>query len=94
MAGRILRCTTVAGMTDALYPVFQEGMWYGLGLMVHDVPGLCGGTVWIGHSGGVPGVRVVLAYAPDRDAVVAVALTGEGSAKATANLLLSALEHD
>ena len=34
----------------------------------------------------------MLAYAPDLDAIVAVALTGEGSAEATANLLMNALE--
>ena len=43
------------------------------------------------HSGGGPGVRAVVAYAPRQRAFVAVALTGDGSAEAAANLLLKAL---
>lgn len=92
LAGRIVQRATVADMVDALYPMFQDGMWYGLGMMVYDVPGPSGSRIWIGHSGGIPGARAVLAYAPDLDAIVAVALTGEGSAEATANLLMNALE--
>jgi D-alanyl-D-alanine carboxypeptidase len=92
LAGRIASRAAVADMVEALYPMFEEGTWYGLGLMVYDVPGPADSTIWIGHSGGVPGARAVVAYQPDREAIVAVALTGEGSAEATANLLLNALE--
>lgn len=92
LAGLIVPRRSVSQMVAELHPMFQDGMWYGLGLMVYDVPGADGGMVWIGHSGGVPGARAVLAFAPDRDAIVAVALTGEGSAEATANLLFEALE--
>jgi D-alanyl-D-alanine carboxypeptidase len=92
LAGRILPPETMRTMTGDLYPMFQEGMWYGLGLMVYDVPSASGETVWIGHSGGVPGARAVVAYSLDHEAIVAVAMTGEGSAEASANLLFSALE--
>jgi D-alanyl-D-alanine carboxypeptidase len=92
MAGRILPRETVAGMLSELYPMQQPGLWYGLGLMVYDVPGTDGTSVWIGHSGGTPGVRAVVAFAPEREAIAAVALIGQGSAEATANLLLQALE--
>ncbi|NOR62457.1 MAG: serine hydrolase [Rhodobacteraceae bacterium] len=91
MSGRILPRETVARMLAELYPMHQDGLWYGLGLMVYDVPGP-EAALWIGHSGGVPGARAVLVYAPEQDAIVAVALIGEGSAEATANLLLNALE--
>lgn len=92
LAGRIVSQPTVADMTADLYPMFQEGLWYGLGLMVYDVPDTNGGAVWIGHSGGVPGARALVAYDPDRAAIVAVAMTGEGPSEATANLLFNALE--
>jgi D-alanyl-D-alanine carboxypeptidase len=92
LAGRIVSQATVADMTADLYPMFQEGLWYGLGLIVYDVPDPNGGAVWIGHSGGVPGARALVAYDPDRAAIVAVAMTGEGSSEATANLLFNALE--
>jgi len=94
MAGRILPRETVTRMLTDLYPLSQNGVWYGLGLMVYDVPGPDGTSVWVGHSGGTPGAHAVLAYAPAQDAIVAVALTGDGSAEATANLLLDALERD
>jgi D-alanyl-D-alanine carboxypeptidase len=92
LSGVILPPETVRAMIRDLHLMFQEGIWYGLGLMVYDVPSASGETVWIGHSGGVPGARSVVAYSPDHEAIVAVALTGEGSAEATANLLFSALE--
>jgi D-alanyl-D-alanine carboxypeptidase len=92
LAGRIASRAAVADMVEALYPMFQDGTWYGLGLMVYDVPGPAGSTMWVGHSGGVPGARAVVAFEPDHEAIVAVALTGEASAEATANLLLNALE--
>jgi D-alanyl-D-alanine carboxypeptidase len=47
--------------------------------------------LWIGHSGGAPGVKAVFAYSPADHAIVAVALSGDGSAEAAANLLMGAL---
>ncbi len=91
-SGRILPRETVASMVADLSPMDQPGLWYGRGMMVYDVPGADGPTVWIGHSGGVPGAKAVAAWVPSMDAVVAVALTGDGSAEASANLLLSALD--
>ncbi len=92
LAGRIVSQATVADMTADLYPMFQDGLWYGLGLMVYDVREPDGHVVWIGHSGGVPGARALVAFDPERAGIVAVAMTGEGSSEATANLLFNALE--
>ncbi|WP_428390162.1 serine hydrolase domain-containing protein [Mucisphaera sp.] len=92
MACRILPQETLELMLSELFPMHQQGLWYGLGVMVYDLPSPGGETVWIGHSGGVPGARAIIAFAPDLDAIVAVALTGEGSAEAVANLLFSQLE--
>jgi len=92
MEGRVLPRETVSRMLAELYPMPQAALSYGLGLMTYDVPGPDGTTLWIGHSGGVPGATTVVAYAPALDAIAAVALTGDGSAEATANLLLGALD--
>ena len=46
---------------------------------------------WIGHAGGLPGAKAMVAYSLEKQAYVAVALAGEGSPEATANLLLSGL---
>ena len=50
-----------------------------------------GARTWIGHSGGSPGIKAVVAFSPGDQAFVAVALTGDGSAEACANLLLTRL---
>ncbi len=92
LGGRILDEATLDLMLEDPFPMFDEGLWYGLGLMVFDVPTDLGTELWIGHSGGAPGARAILVYSPEKDAIVAVALTGEGSVEATANLMLRALE--
>ncbi|UTP40246.1 beta-lactamase family protein [Phenylobacterium sp. LH3H17] len=77
-----------------LYPMTGVGpAHYGLGVMVSD---LAAGDpratdTWLGHAGGLPGAKAVIAYSLETQAYVAVALTGEGSPEATANLLLSTL---
>jgi D-alanyl-D-alanine carboxypeptidase len=61
--------------------------------MLYEVPKANGGTqVWLGHSGGCPGIKAVVAHAPEAGAFVAVALNHDGSAEATAHLLLKALK--
>lgn len=66
---------------------------YGLGVMVSDLSAAdpAATDVWLGHSGGLPGARSVVAYSMQTRAFVAVALTGEGSPEATASLLLQDL---
>jgi len=71
------------------YPMFEPGTFYGLGVMLYDVGDAH--INWVGHSGGAPGVKAVSIYAPGQNAFAAVALTGDGSAEATANALLKAL---
>jgi len=53
--------------------------------------GLVAQTTWVVHSGGGPGVKAVVVWSPARQAYAAIALTGEGSAEATANRLFAAL---
>lgn len=67
--------------------------FYGRGVMLYEVPKSDGGTqIWLGHSGGCPGIKTVVTYAPEAGAFVAVALNNDGSAEATAHLLLKALK--
>lgn len=87
LAGRVLRFDTIAGMTSILYPMFDAGTWYGQGIMVIDVPD-DRRTVWLGHLGGAPGTSAALVWSPADRAIVAVALSGDGSASAVANGLL------
>lgn len=88
--GRLLKPETVQTLFAALYPMFDAGTFYGLGVMAFEVPQPDGGkAVWLGHAGGTAGAGAVVFYSPADRTFVAVALTGDGSATATANLLLS-----
>ena len=94
LSGQILEKATVKQMLDDLYPMFENGLYYGLGLMAYDVPGEVGSQLWIGHSGGAPGARAILVFSPEKQSIVAVAMTGEGPAEAAANLMFGALQDD
>jgi D-alanyl-D-alanine carboxypeptidase len=90
LGGRLLKRETVRAMFATAYPMFDAGTFYGLGAMAFEVPQPNGDkTLWLGHAGGTPGAGAVALYSPADRTFVAVALTGDGSATATANLLLA-----
>ncbi|WP_332678624.1 serine hydrolase domain-containing protein [Brevundimonas sp.] len=91
LSGELLRRETVRSLLAQPRQMFGAPTWYGQGMMLYDVPAPQGDLFWIGHSGGAPGVKAVVVWSPARQAYAAVALTGDGSAEATANLLLAAL---
>jgi D-alanyl-D-alanine carboxypeptidase len=90
LGGKLLKQETVQAMFGKLYPMFDAGSFYGLGAMAMEVPQSDGSSsLWLGHLGGTPGASAVVAYSVKDGVIVAAALTGDGSAAATANLLLS-----
>lgn len=91
LEGRLLKPATVKAMFGTLYPMFDAGTWYGLGVMVLDVSDASRHDVWFGHAGGAPGASAMVAYSPADHAIVAVALTGDGPAAAVANGVLKSL---
>jgi D-alanyl-D-alanine carboxypeptidase len=90
LSGKLFQVNT-ATLFSTLYPMFDKGTYYGRGIMVYDVPSAGESAMWIGHSGGTPGAKAVVAYSVNDKAFVAVALNTDGSAEATANLLLKQL---
>lgn len=89
---QVVSRATLRRMIQRLYPMFGNPPYYGLGVMAYEVPQPTGAPkLWIGHSGGAPGVKAVFAFAPSDRALVAVAMSGDGSAEATANQLVRAL---
>jgi D-alanyl-D-alanine carboxypeptidase len=89
LSGKLLKQETVQAMFGKLYPMFDAGSFYGLGVMAVEVPAPDGSKdLWLGHLGGTPGASAVVAYSIRDRTVVAAALTGDGSAAAVANLLL------
>lgn len=91
LGARILKPETTAGLLRTPYPMFDPGTFYGLGLMLYDIPAQGSNLYWVGHGGGAPGVAAQVAWSPRDKAFVAVALTGEGAPAAYANALLRAL---
>lgn len=91
---RLLGQENTARLFERLYPMFDPGTYYGRGVMLYVLPdGNDGTRVWLGHSGGTPGAKAVVAYAEAEQAFVSVALSGDGSAEAAANLLLKQLSN-
>ena len=89
LGGKLLKQDSVQTMFGKLYPMFDAGSFYGLGAMAVEVPDTNGTkSLWLGHLGGAPGASAIVAYSVEDAAIVAAALTGDGPAAATANLLL------
>ena len=92
---KILKPETVRGQFERLHPMFDKGTFYGRGVMVYDVPiDESRRLSWLGHGGGAPGSKALVVYSVDARAFVAVALNNDGSAEATVNLLLKALNQE
>ncbi|MBI1339599.1 serine hydrolase [bacterium] len=93
LGGELLSPGMTQAMVERLYPMFGQPPGYGRGLMVYELPAEPGrgADVWLGHSGGAPGVKAIVAYSLAEKTFVAVALTGDGPAEAAANLLLKQL---
>jgi D-alanyl-D-alanine carboxypeptidase len=93
LGNKLLKRSTVESMFHILYPMFDPGTWYGLGVTALDVPQPDGTTkLWLGHAGGTPGAGALVVYVPEQRVFVAVALTGSGSAAASVNFLLRAID--
>ena len=94
LGGRLHGAPMLRRRFARLYPMFGgRTEFYGLGVMVTDLGAADPRRhdVWLGHDGGLPGAKATMVYSIEKRAFAAVALTGEGSPQATANLLLQAL---
>jgi len=92
LTAQLLTEENTISLFESLYPMFDNYTFYGRGVMLYSLPGSTSGNkIWLGHSGGTPGGKAVVVYSPKEKAFVAVALTGDGSAPATAQLLLKQL---
>lgn len=109
MQGKLVRTATRDIMLATLYPMFDPGTFYGLGVMMVETPVLNNGPnngpnigrseqqgggqngrqkTWLGHSGGMPGVKAFVMIDPETHDYAAVALTGDGPASAIAYQML------
>ena len=90
LSHRLLSSTTLERAFARLYPMFDNGQYYGLGVMLYEFDDHGRHRRWLGHSGGAPGFKAVVAMDLESRAVVAVAVNADASAEASANLLLKA----
>ncbi len=72
--------------------MFGQMISYGRGVMVMPIPDSDHPTTWIGHTGGAPGAKAVLAYDTQRQVLFAVVINLEAAAEAVANNLLKTLD--
>jgi D-alanyl-D-alanine carboxypeptidase len=85
--GQLVGGAALERMTTELYPMFDPGLYYGLGIMIYELPD----DTWAGHSGGTPGAKAIVAYSIENGVYAAVALTGEGSAESIARVFVNLL---
>lgn len=89
LSAKLLNEKNTDKLFTQLYPMFDKHSFYGRGVMLYVLPDDTSDTnTWLGHGGGTPGAKAIVAYSPKEQAFVAVALTGDGSAEASAYLLL------
>ncbi|WP_186415134.1 serine hydrolase [Pannonibacter sp. P2PFMT1] len=87
LEGRLFGPVQLREMFSELYSMFGKPEYYGLGIMAYTLPN----RLLIGHSGGGAGLRAAVLYDPTANAFVAVSISGNKGAEATANLLLQSL---
>jgi D-alanyl-D-alanine carboxypeptidase len=92
LEGKLIAETNRNQAFEKLYPMFEQPMNYGQGVMVFDVPDPDRPAVWLGHSGGSANAKGLVVYDVEREAYVAVVLNKQASAEAIANTLLKFLD--
>lgn len=94
LAGAMSSPEAVGDQFAMLYPMFGQPQYYGRGVMVYDLPPTpnTSADLWLGHSGGMPGVKAVVAWSTRTHCIIAVAVSGDAPAEAIANRLLAALD--
>ena len=69
--------------------MYDSNTFYGRGVMLYDFADQNGQRhTWLGHSGGTPGLRALMAYDMEAGVYVAVAMNANVSTEAAANKLL------
>jgi D-alanyl-D-alanine carboxypeptidase len=89
LSGRLTGPDTIRRAYQHLYPMFDPGTFYGRGVMLIEFQP-AGGLPerWLGHGGGTPSSKAVVAYDARSRVFVAVAINGDVSAEAAAFRLL------
>ena len=88
LAGRLVGGATVRDAFARPYPMYDPGTFYGRGVMVIEFTDRVLQNLWLGHGGGTPSAKAVIAYDTASRVFIAVAINGDVSTEAAANRLL------
>ena len=92
LTSSLLQETTLETMLNALYPMFDNGMYYGRGIMVYDFNEINKtDKTWIGHSGGTDDYKALLVYDTTSKAMIAISINQNIPVEAFANSLFALL---
>ena len=89
LTGEIIPIKQVHGMMKNLYPMFDNGLFYGRGIMLYDF-NIINQTnkVWIGHSGGTENYKAILVYDTQSKVIMAISINDNTPVEAVAYKLM------
>ena len=89
LTGEIISTEMVSSMMKDLYPMFDNGQYYGEGIMLYDFNEINNTeTVWIGHSGGTENYKAVLLFDIKSKVIMAISINENIPAEAVALKLI------
>ncbi len=89
LTGKIIPLKDVHNMMKDLYPMFNNGQYYGKGIMLYDFNKINKtNTVWIGHSGGTENYKAILLYDTKSKMIMAISINENIPAQAVAYKLM------
>lgn len=93
LAGKLLPPAQVKDMMADLYPMFGSNQnYYGKGIMLYNFKAINNtNAIWIGHSGGMPNYKAIVAYDVDTRCFIAISINQNTPAEALAYALINVL---
>ena len=89
LTGKIIPEKQVHAMMKNLYPMFDNGQYYGRGIMLYDFNEINQtNKVWIGHSGGTENYKAILVYDTQSKVIMAISINDNTPVEAVAYKLM------
>ena len=89
LTGKIIPEKQVHAMMKNLYPMFDNGQYYGRGIMLYDFNEINQtNKVWIGHSGGTENYKAILVYDTQSKIIMAISINDNTPVEAVAYKLM------
>lgn len=90
LTGEYISQNTAHDMLETLYPMFNNGMYYGNGMMLYEFKEINNSNQqWIGHSGGTEHYKALLLYDINTQIICAISINQAAPVEALALALLN-----